>query len=413
MKRVAILLTAMLFFWSTAINAQQFEEEKTTGEDFEKITTHIGADFAMQFQSLEHRANGATLIPLGKGINLPTANFNIGADLAPGVKVNLVTYLSSRHHVEAWVKGGYLLMDQMPFINSPAIDKLMDVLTIKVGVMEINYGDSHFRRSDNGRVINNPFVGNLIMDAFTTAPAAEFLFRKNGWIGMAAITGGSLKPELVKFYPNNGNPYYEEYNTADELGYYWKGGFDKKISDEFRLRATLSGYHNPKHHSGSLYNGDRTGSRYYLVMVPQANVPADVDPAAKFTTGRWGPGATSKLNAYMLNLFASVKGFEFFGTYETNSGKTAANADFDFDQYAIEALYRFGADQNFYVGARYNSVKNSTDQSIDRIQLGAGWFLTPNVMLKAEYVDQKYNDFANFGSDAGFKGLMVETAISF
>jgi len=261
--------------------------------------------------------------------------------------------------------------------------------------------------------MNNPFVGNLIMDAFTTAPAAEFLFRSNGWIGLAAVSGGSLKPELVKFYPNNGDPYYEEYNTADELAYYWKGGYDKQVNDDIRLRATISGYHNAKHHSGSLYSGDRAGSRYYLVMVPQTNAATDVDPASKFTTGRWGPGSSSEMNAYMVNLFASYKGLELFGTYETNSGKTAAKVDFEYDQYAIEALYRFGAEKSFYVGGRYNSVSNGDDLSIDRIQLGTGWFMTRNVMAKVEYVDQTYNDFPNFGDDAGFKGFMVETAISF
>ncbi len=46
----------------------------------------------------------------------------------------------------------------------------MNYLTLKVGVMELNYGDEHFRRSDNAEVMNNAFVGNYIMDAFTTAP---------------------------------------------------------------------------------------------------------------------------------------------------------------------------------------------------------------------------------------------------
>ena len=39
--------------------------------------------------------------------------------------------------------------------------------------MEINYGDAHFRRSDNGNAIYNPFVGNYIMDAFTTEIGGE------------------------------------------------------------------------------------------------------------------------------------------------------------------------------------------------------------------------------------------------
>jgi hypothetical protein len=96
-----------------------------------------------------------------------------------------------------------------------------------------------------------------------------------------------------------------------------------------------------------------------------------------------------------------------------NSGKTASKADFDYDQIAIEALYRFGAEQNFFAGGRYNTVKNGVDQSIDRLQFGAGWFMTRNILAKVEYVDQTYNKFAQYGDDAGFKGIMVETAISF
>jgi hypothetical protein len=40
---------------------------------------------------------------------------------------------------------------------------LFEIVTVKVGHMEINYGDAHFRRSDNGNALYNPFVGNYIM----------------------------------------------------------------------------------------------------------------------------------------------------------------------------------------------------------------------------------------------------------
>src|SRR5690606_9886787 len=132
---------------------------------------------------------------------------------------------------------------------------------------------------------------------------------------------GSLKPELSKY--NAGNDSYSAYNTVDELALYWKAGFDKQLNEIVRLRATLSGYHNPKNHFGSLYNGDRAGSRYYLVMKPQTGSPSDTDPASNHTTGHWGPGTTDKNNAIMFNLFAKLKGLEFFGTYETTSGTSA------------------------------------------------------------------------------------------
>ncbi len=411
MRSVLFILPALVMN-ATLMFGQQFEEAKLSGEGFEKVTPHIGADFAMQYQSLEHSADAVELIPLGKGFNIPTANLNLEADLAPGVKVNLVTYLSSRHHTESWVKGGYLLMDQLPFLNLPALDNIMEYLTIKVGVMEINYGDAHFRRSDNGHVISNPFVGNYIMDGFTTAVAAEFMVRNNGWLAMAALSGGSLKPELSKY--NAGSDSYSAYNTADELAFYWKAGFDKQLNEIVRLRATLSGYHNSKNHFGSLYNGDRTGSRYYLVMKPETGNASDTDPAVDHTTGRWGPGNTDENNAIMFNLFAKLKGFEFFGTYETTSGTSAfGGADYDFDQIAVEGIYRFGKDENLFAGVRYNTVSDDNDQSIDRIQIGAGWFMTKNIVAKLEYVDQNYNDFAKYGDNAGFNGLMVEAGISF
>jgi hypothetical protein len=409
MRKQFLLLTSV-FFFTTAVFGQ-FEEPQLTGEGFEKIKVGVGADFAMQYQVLDHYADSA-LIPLGTGFNLPTANFNIDAMLAPGIKVYLTTYLSARHHNEAWVKGGYLIIDKLPFLKSPGIDKAMDFLTLKVGDMEINYGDAHLRRSDNGNVIHNPFVGNYIMDAFTTEIAAELMFRSNGLLLMGAVGNGSLKPALTTY--SAATKTYTAYNTHEELAFYWKAGYDKQFNDDFRLRLTLSGYHNPKHHSGSLYSGDRTGSRYYLVMNKENFLPADVDITANHLSGNWGPGTTRKTNSYMLNLFTKYKGLEFFGTLESFKGILANTSDSKFTQYAVEGLYRFGGKEQFYGGVRYNEVSNNLDMSVNRLQVAAGWYMIESVLIKLEYVNQKYTDFiAQYGADAGFKGVMFEAAISF
>jgi hypothetical protein len=408
-----ILFFAGVILISVTVLGQQFEEAKPDGSNFENLKVRVGADFAMQFQGLNHNSDSVKLIPLGSGINLPTANLVVEADLARGIKVNLETYLSSRHHVEAWVKGGYLLLDELPFLNSEFIDKVMKVTTLKIGVMELDFGDAHFRRSDNGQVIKNPFVGNYIMDAFTTAPALEILVRHNGILLMGGINSGSLKPALSAYNASSGT--YTGYNMNDELALHWKAGYDKQITDNLRLRGTVSGFHCFNHHFGSLYNGDRTGSRYYLVMKPQTNDASDVDPASGHTTGRWGPGFTDKNNALMANLFGKFKGFELFGTFEYTTGTLAfGGAEFTYQQLAVEGLYRFGKEEQFYGGARYNLVSNQDDESINRIQAGAGWFLTKNIMAKVEYVNQNYKDFRLYKSaEAGFSGIMVEAAISF
>ncbi|MEZ5021259.1 MAG: hypothetical protein R2756_14290 [Bacteroidales bacterium] len=408
MKKVLLVsfLAAILSFAGFG----QFEESQIKGEDFEKLKVRLGADFAMQYQVLDHFADSA-LIPLGTGFNLPTANMVIESLLAPGIKVNLTTYLSSRHHNETWVKGGYLIIDELPFFKSEKIDRLMDYLTLRVGDMDINFGDAHFRRSDNGHVVSNPFVGNYIVDAFSTQIAAELMFRSNGWLLMGAVSTGSLKPALAGYSASSG---YTEYDTHKELAFYWKGGYDRQISDDFRIRLTLSGYHSPNHHFGSLYYGDRAGSRYYLVMNRVTNSPNDVDITKNHLSGSWSPGFTDKNNAFMFNLFSRYKGLEFFGTFENMNATSLAGAEIDLSQYAVEGIYRFGNEEQFYGGLRYNRAWNKSDQYITRFQAGAGWNIIESILLKLEYVNQNYSGFTSqYGADAGFKGVMVEAAISF
>ena len=115
----------------------------------------------------------------------------------------------------------------------------------------------------------------------------------------------------------------------------------------------------------------------------------------------------------MATLFTKFKGLEFFGTYESIKGTSLSGADFNFSQYTLEGLYRFGKEEKFYGGAKYNAAKNQTSSKINRLEISTGWFITKNILLKAEYVDQNYSEFAVYGGNAGFNGVMVESTISF
>src|SRR5687767_7494345 len=154
-----------------------FETTKDPGAEFTGFKLDFGASFTSQVQNLTHRNDAAPnvvngvdanqLADIGFGFNNSTANLALNAQLMPGVRVALTSYLSSRHHNETWVKDGYIQVDQSPVDLLP-LKMLFEIATVRVGHMEINYGDAHFRRSDNGNAIYNPFVGNYIMDAFTT-----------------------------------------------------------------------------------------------------------------------------------------------------------------------------------------------------------------------------------------------------
>jgi len=427
MKR---LLITILTLTTLLVNAQQFEQPKLQAEDFKKLQVKIGGDLTLQYQAISHSAKDINLIPLGKGFNLPTANLNLSAIISPGIKVNLTTYLSSRHHEESWVKDGYLLIDALTFLNKPAIDDLFKNFRMKIGMMEINYGDYHFRRSDNGNTINNQFVGNYIMDAFTTSVGIEMYYFKNDMFAMFGLSNGALKPELAGY--NSSTNEYTEYNTAEELAYIFKIGFDRQFREDLRVRISSSVYISPKHHKGSLYSAERAGSRYYMVMNEEKPVDTNITDeyqkdiatdAAKnavnasynASSGRWGPGTTSENKAYMLNLFTKYKMFEFFGTYEITTGETTRNAEFDMSQKAIEGIMRLGKNEQFYLGIRYDRVTNDlkdAKDSINRLQIAGGWDLTKNLKAKIEYITQKYKNFTKY-PEGKFHGIMMEFAVSF
>jgi hypothetical protein len=127
----------------------------------------------------------------------------------------------------------------------------------------------------------------------------------------------------------------------------------------------------------------------------------------------------------MINPFIKFRGLELFGTYEMSQGRNAGEfaSDADdrkFSQLAGEVVYRFLAREQLFVAGRYNKVSGrlagyTEDVSVDRTQIALGWYTTPNMMVKLEYVTQKYNDFvsADYRNGGEFSGLMLEAAIAF
>lgn len=380
---------------------------------FDGVNVRLGGALAVQFQALDHSTGSAdTLAQLGSNFNLPTANLDLDIALAEGVRMHMRTYLSSRHHPESWVKGGYIQIGSLDFIQEGFLDNVMDFTTVKIGLMEINYGDYHFRRTDNARGIYNPFVGNLIMDAFNTEMGGEIYFTPGDFIIMGGVTNGNLNQSVA----TDGN------RTPSFLG---KLGYDTEINQDLRVRLTSSIYTSANGQTNYLYFGDRAGSRYYLVMEPLG-----ASPAANYRSGRFSPSFVNEVTAIMVNPFVKYKGLEFLGTFESSTGKIGATDAGEpetrtWTQLHGELLYRFGSDEDFYVGAKYNTVSgglpnfnptvDATEASIDRLAFAAGWYMTKNMMLKAEYVNQTYNGFAETDllHEGQFNGLMLEAIVSF
>jgi len=401
-----------------------FETSKIAGAKYDGFKIQWGAAFTQQFQSLSHEndadsiatappgnnVNRNRLKDIGSGFNNAVANLYMHAQLAPGMRLQLTTYLSSRHHNETWVKDGFLQVDESPF-DVALLNSIMKYTTLKIGHFQVNYGDMQFRRTDNGQAIYNPLVGEAIMDAFNTEVGTEVIVQRNGFIGMIAATNGEIRGRV---------------DVPDDrsIAVYAKLGFDRQINDDLRVRLTASSRTQSSAASNSIYGGDRAGSRYYQVLENTA-----ATEAAQFTSGRINPGMRDNSTSLMINPFIKLRGLEFFGLYETAKGKAQTETvDREVSQMMAEGVYRFMANEKMYVAARWNeftgdlgvsgtgpTLLDNSDVTVTRTQIGGGWFLTPTLLLKAEYVNQEYEGFGrrDIRSNGKFKGFMLEGVMAF
>ncbi|MFZ1455478.1 MAG: hypothetical protein WAT46_05525 [Saprospiraceae bacterium] len=394
-----------------------FEPSKTDAVEYNGFKLDIGGAFTQGFQALSH-SNADTfklaskkLYALGNGFNLAAANLNFDVQLGDGIRMFLENYMAARHHNEFWVKGGYIQIDKLPMFGNP--EWYTKYFRVKLGHMEINYGDQHFRRSDGGNTIFNPFIENHIMDQFATEIGGEvYAFPTDGLMLMVGMTNGLIRNNIFD-YSTNPATGVQKKNPAILL----KAAYDKKASNKLRYRLSASMYRNSESPSPTLYSGDRTGSNYFGVM----ELSSYTNSTSPFTSGRFSPGSFNSITAFIINPFIKYQGLEIFGSYEIAKGKTKAETtDRETSQLALEAVYRFLANEQVFLGARYNTVTSTLqgftqDVDVNRFALAAGWFPTKNLLLKGEYVSQKYENFpgTDYRNQGAFNGITIQAVVGF
>jgi hypothetical protein len=385
-----------------------FEVPKTSSDGFTGPTLDLGAAFTQSFQSLKHSNAAAPrlvggkdqnqLLSIGAGLPLASANLVVNAELAKGIVVSLENYLAARGHEQFYVKGGFLQIDASPIDFAP-LNALMQYTTVKVGMFENNFGDSHFRRSDAGQAIYNPFVGNYIVDPFTTEAGAEVYLRKGPFLAMGAVTSGEMRGSVA---------------TPEKRGWarYGKVGVDQQVTSDLRVRLTGSLYKADRALNQTIYSGDRPGSRYYDVLVDSIG------------RDRWSgsiqPGFRNNVKAIEINPFIKFRGLELFGSIDRGQGRAATETtNRTLSQNAADVVYRFAGDR-LYVGGRYNTATMelqgiANEVGADRKAFAAGWFISPLILLKGELVNQTYNDFPTTDRRSGgkFNGFVMEGVVAF
>ncbi len=433
-----------------------FEPSKSDDQpEFSGFKFKIGASFTQDYQSLKHSntpvyrpesadnavnanllygtssedSTSATL----SGFNTAMANLYMDAQIADGMRLCVESYMSSRHHNEFWVKGGYIQIDKLPMFGNP--DWFRKYVRLKIGHFQPNYGDMQMRRTDGGNTMYNPFVENYILDAFTTEIGGEvYIFPMKELMLMGGLTGGTIHGNIDN--PDS-KPFYPFDKTPRKPSLFGKIAYDRTMND-FRFRLSASYYKNSGSPDQTLYFGDRAGSHYMMVMEPNRsgiyNEDGVLDKVDQSTyrnnkdSGKFIPFFRSQVTSSMVNAFLNYKGIknlgiESFLTYETSKGRSwfePGDAEREVSQFAGELVLRFGMEQNCFLGFRYNSFTGRplftpTDAKINRTTISAGWFPLSCMMIKAEYVTQEYKDFSAFDyrHDGKFDGFVLQATVGF
>jgi hypothetical protein len=319
-------------------------------------------------------------------------------------------YLASRNHPsQTYGNQGYLQIHGIPENLTglhQALDPIFKRVDFKVGAFLVDYGDQVYHRSNNALVQANPLVGNFVIDPNLVSVGGEVMSKpeKYGWL--IGVTNGT--------------------NTED-----WSAGRGVALNGKVwiypiaSLRLSASGFRANHSDSASstatLFSGNRSGERYGGVL-GGGQAPGDIlarggkDITAFQVDGTWDDKAMPlKLYGHL----GQTKDRDINGIAPLHLQETWKYFDAD-------VVYNFT--KTVYAATRYSGANAdmfngiSSDGKVRRIQVGGGLWLTKNMLMKVEWVDQKYSgfrrgDLVNNGIDAGrgpeFKGFVSEVSFAF
>lgn len=410
---VVLLSTALCASLASAKVEHVFEPAKDTSA-FTGVEWDWKAALSFYYQGLTQQYSPVTgtAEKIDSGLILPNANLDIYAKIMSGFNVKLQTMLSSSHHPETYVKGGYATIDNLDFITPGFLGGLMANTTIKIGVNDINFGDDHYRRTDNAEVTRNPFIANMAVESYMQAFHVEVLHRiptLDAFV-VGGITNGKAQPNNVVKTSDTSDAKNASYAL------YGKIGFDKQINDELRVRITESLYWQQKALRGDLYAGDKAGDTLANIFGASASATSQHtwNAMRDNTLGQ----TYADILASKTNFFVKYNDTEFYGLYEIADGEMRNGTSMDLKHYAIDVVQRFANDR-FYVAARYeNAVRKYSGDTkgnaeLTQYQLTAGWFLSKNAVAKAEYIKHERTNFNEYNGKAKFDGFLISAGLSF
>jgi hypothetical protein len=389
--------------------------------DTEQTKLYLNVATAGTLQALQHHdvfnAQGVKLGRLEPGFQNAFGDFGFLAKFGKEqeIEVYFDMYLSSRNHPSTtYGNEGYLVLHGIPgeLQSLRFLDGLFDHIDVKAGHFLIDFGDQRFHRSNNAWAQQNPLVGNFVIDPNIVTIGMELRGKEDRpfrWV--LGVSNGTTTED---FNDGRGFEYHVKLTAVPVEGLRLSGSYLAADHSDNPPRGVAGG-------SGiQFFSGNRSGERYGAIL-GGGQAPGGVLPQAG-----------EKLTAWQLD--ATWKGtlpLELYGHYGWTedadlNGSLPGKPKEEWTYYAADAVWRFT--DRLYGAARYSAgVADAingapSDGRVDRYQIGGGYWFGSHMLIKLEYVQQEYKDFAAnvvqnngilAGRDPSFDGVVAEVSFQF
>lgn len=400
---------------SAAANAQLKITESETTKLYFTLNT-VGTAQSLQHQNA-YDAKGVPLAKIEPGFQNAFGDVGFIGKFGKNNEIEVVfdMYLSSRNHPsQTYGNEGYILLRGVPenLKSLKFLEPILKRVDVKAGHFLVDFGDGLQHRSNNAIVQKNPLVGNFVIDPNIVT------------IGMEVRSKPGSRLQYVIGATNGTTT--EDWNSGRGFSYHGK----LAVYPLERLRASVSYIaadhsDNPNKSAGGsqiqMFNGNRSGERYAGVL-GGGQAPGNVFPQAgeKFSAAQFD-----------LTYDTDALPVKFYGHYGQTqdkdlNGSMPGAPEEKWSYYAGQVVVKITP--TLYGAARYSAASTSmlagrkTDGKVDRIQVGGGFWLTKNLLMKVEYVNQKYDgfragDMVNNNIQAwrgpSFNGVVTEVSFSF
>ncbi len=418
MKQSKFTLTLALIV-SLALAGAATAQIKLTENETQKL--YITVHTVGTAQTLNHKNvfnnSGAALPKIEPGFQTAFGDLGFIGKFGKNEEIEVVfdMYLSSRNHPsQTYGNEGYMILRGVPenLESLKFLEPILARIDLKAGHFLVDFGDNKEHRSNNAIVQKNPLVGNFVVDPnivsigmqVSSKPGARY-----GWL--VGVNNGTTTEDWsvgrgfaanAKVFVNPVKPLRlsASYMTADQSDNPNKSGGGSQLQ---------------------MFTGNRSGERYAGVL-GGGQAPGNVFPQAgeKFSAAQLD--FTFDETTFPVKLYGHVGRTQDLDI----NGSLPGTPEETWNYFAGDIVYKLTP--ALYAAARYSGATTemlagrSTDGKVDRIQVGGGFWLTRNMLMKLEYVTQKYSGFRQpdmvnnniqAWRDPEFDGFIAEVSFAF